>query len=207
MAEAVLKDRRDLRRDAILEVARAVFAEEGYADASMSTIAARLGGSKGTLYNYFKSKEELFAAYIRDQCARFAEGLFETDDGAPDFASQLSALGERFLSHLLSDWAVRTYQLVVAEARRNPDLAMVFYEAGPMEGLRRLTARLEEARARGAIVADDCGVAAEQFMVLCRGHLHFRYALNLIERPSEAEIKATVEEAVRTFMARYGAKA
>ena len=36
----------------------------------MSTIAARLGGSKGTLYNYFKSKEELFEAYIRETCGR-----------------------------------------------------------------------------------------------------------------------------------------
>ena len=33
----------------------------------MSTIAARLGGSKGTLYNYFKSKEELFEAQVREQ--------------------------------------------------------------------------------------------------------------------------------------------
>ena len=42
---------RDARREAILDVASDVFLEEGYANASMSTIAARLGGSKGTLYN------------------------------------------------------------------------------------------------------------------------------------------------------------
>ena len=69
MSEPVLKDRRDQRREAILEVAREVFTEEGYAAASMSTIAARLGGSKGTLYNYFKSKEELFGAYVREGAA------------------------------------------------------------------------------------------------------------------------------------------
>ncbi|MGH6965637.1 MAG: TetR/AcrR family transcriptional regulator, partial [Phenylobacterium sp.] len=45
---------RDARREAILDVAQEVFLEEGFANASMSTIAARLGGSKGTLYNYFK---------------------------------------------------------------------------------------------------------------------------------------------------------
>ena len=48
---------RDQRREAILQVAREVFFEYGYSAASMSTIAARLGGSKGTLYNYFKNKE------------------------------------------------------------------------------------------------------------------------------------------------------
>jgi AcrR family transcriptional regulator len=174
MSEVVLKDRRDQRREAILEVARAVFTEEGFAAASMSSIAARLGGSKGTLYNYFKSKEELFAAYVREECARTADGIFDGASGK-DIAGRLSAIGERFLSHLLSERSVRTYQLVVAEAHRTPELARVFYEAGPAVGLERLTRVLEEARAEGEIEAVDCEVAALQFMALCRGNLHFRY--------------------------------
>jgi AcrR family transcriptional regulator len=209
MTEVIAKDRRDKRREAIIEVARAVFSEEGFDGASMSSIAARLGGSKGTLYNYFRSKEELFAAYVREDCGRFAEGMF---DGAEDVmdkgvAARLTVVGERFLTHLLSDWAVRMFQLVAAEAPRTPELARIFYEAGPAVGLNRLTQMLEEARARGEIVAEDCRAAAQQFMSLCRGHLHFRFSLNLIPRPEQAEIRTTIEEAVRTFMARYGAPA
>src|SRR5882757_6223376 len=60
--------RRDERRDHILDVARDAFLSTGYADTSMSAIAARLGGSKGTLYNYFKSKDELFNAYVERRC-------------------------------------------------------------------------------------------------------------------------------------------
>jgi AcrR family transcriptional regulator len=204
MSEAMLKDRRDQRREAILEVARAVFVEEGYAAASMSSIAARLGGSKGTLYNYFKSKEDLFAAYIRDECSRSADVMFDTTDDGGNIEARLSSLGERFLSHVLSETAVRNYQLVVSEAHRTPELAQAFYEAGPALGLLRLTSLLEDARERGEIEAEDCEVAAMQFMVLCRGNLHFRYSLNLIGLPTEAEIKATVDEGLRTFMARYG---
>jgi hypothetical protein len=63
---------------------------------------------------------------------------------------------------------------------------------------------LEQARAQGAMTADDCEVAAQQFMSLCRGNVHFRYSLNLIERPTQDEIRRTVAEAVETFMARYG---
>ncbi len=203
MSEVVLRDRRDQRREAIIAVARAVFSEEGFAAASMSSIAARLGGSKGTLYNYFKSKEELFAAYVRDECGRFAHDMFEGVDG-PDIAARLSAIGKRFLGLLMSDWAVRMFQLVVAEAHRTPELARVFYELGAAVALMRLTRTLDEARARGEIAAEDCEVAAEQFMALCRGALHFRYVLNLIARPNQAEIDATIDEAVRTFMARYG---
>lgn len=204
MHDLALKDRRDQKREAILEVARAVFSEEGYAEASMSTIAARLGGSKGTLYNYFKSKEDLFAAYVREECSRFAESLFDGGEGQT-LAERLTAIGERFLGHLMSPWAVRTYQLVVAEAHRTPELAAIFYEAGPAEGFTRMAEVMEEARARGEIVADDCARAAQQFMALCKDNLHFRYALNLIERPTEAEIRETIAEAVKTFMARYGA--
>src|ERR1035437_7744928 len=89
---------RDERRENILKVAREVFFEQGFAAASMSTIAARLGGSKGTLYNYFKSKEELFAAYVRDECRRFADDVFD-GIGDLDIASRLTLIGERFLGH------------------------------------------------------------------------------------------------------------
>ena len=60
MAVPAREARREDRRDAILNVAHACFVAEGYGATSMSTIAAQLGGSKGTLYNYFKSKDELF---------------------------------------------------------------------------------------------------------------------------------------------------
>ncbi len=49
MNVVIATPRRDLKRDTILSIARQVFMEEGYAAASMSTIAARVGGSKGTL--------------------------------------------------------------------------------------------------------------------------------------------------------------
>ena len=84
---------RDTRREAILDVARDVFLEEGYASASMSTIAARLGGSKGTLYNYFKNKEELFAAYVVRHCAWQSEAMFAMLAEDEDVHRALTELG------------------------------------------------------------------------------------------------------------------
>src|SRR6201989_2734894 len=108
MSTLVARTPRDQRREAIMEVAREVFVEEGYAAASMSTIAARLGGSKGTLYNYFKSKEELFEAYIRETCGRMGGPVFELpdpSDGADlaEVERTLIDFGVRFLQFLLSD--------------------------------------------------------------------------------------------------------
>src|ERR1700731_428462 len=119
---------RDARREAILDVAEDVFLEEGFAAASMSTIAARLGGSKGTLYNYFKSKEELFEAFVRRACARLRDELERfPHDGA--LRERLVQMAEDFLGHLLSPEAIAVHRLVVGEGERFPELARLFYEA------------------------------------------------------------------------------
>lgn len=56
-----------MRREAMLEAARTVFAEKGYADATLDEIADRAEFGKGTLYNYFEGgKEELLFAVFDD---------------------------------------------------------------------------------------------------------------------------------------------
>jgi AcrR family transcriptional regulator len=57
-------DRRTERRQAIVQTAAGLFASEGYADCEMERVASELGVAKGTLYLYFKSKEELFFACV-----------------------------------------------------------------------------------------------------------------------------------------------
>ncbi len=59
---------RDARRDLILDAAQGMFLEEGFAMASMSTLAACLGGSKGTLYNDCKIRGERFNADVERRC-------------------------------------------------------------------------------------------------------------------------------------------
>lgn len=57
-------DRRAERRQAIIATAARLFARDGYVDCEMERVAAELGVAKGTLYLYFKSKEELFYACV-----------------------------------------------------------------------------------------------------------------------------------------------
>ena len=209
--DAKLNARRDARREAILEVARQVFFEEGYAAASMSTIAARMGGSKGTLYNYFRSKDALFEAYVDYACGQWRAWIFDLPEGetaiaATDIEADLTGLGERFLAHLVTEASTRLLQMLTAEAQRAPELARTFYEAGPGAGVTRLTAYLEATKAVGRLDPPDCRMAAQQFLSLCRGHLFFRYSLNLIPRPTPAEIRAEVARAVALFLGGYGVR-
>jgi AcrR family transcriptional regulator len=194
---------RDQRREAILSVAREVFFEQGYTAASMSTIAARLGGSKGTLYNYFKSKEELFEAQVREMCGHAADRILEGSvDGEP--ADVLSRLGAQYLQHLYSEDTVQMFRILVAEAQRSPELARVFYEVGPARGQKGLEAYLEAAKARGSLHLPDCALGAEQFMSLCKGRAHLQFLLNLIPPLTPAEIRLQIAQAVTAFMTLYG---
>src|SRR5438270_7997137 len=72
------------KRRQIMEGARTVFLADGFDGASMNDIARVAGVSKGTLYVYFESKEQLFEALIREERRKQAERLtdcsFETSD-------------------------------------------------------------------------------------------------------------------------------
>ena len=105
---------------------------DGFAEASMSAIAAQVGGSKGTLYNYFRSKQELFSAVIQDDCDRKQAGLFDSlcAEG-DDVEAVLREVGQRYTHLVLSDAAVELSRAVIAEAVRFPELVRVLHEAGP----------------------------------------------------------------------------
>src|SRR5580693_3156847 len=136
---------KDEKRAAILEVALEVFLAEGYAAASMSEISSRVGGSKATLYNYFPSKEDLFAAAVTARCEQWQAIIDEVEAEGGELRLALERLGARFLDLILADEAVATYRLVIAEAGRFPELGRIFYEAGPVRGSENIARFLVQA--------------------------------------------------------------
>jgi AcrR family transcriptional regulator len=202
--EGRLRVDRDGRREAILDVAAEVFMEVGFSAASMSMIAARVGGSKGTLYNYFRSKDELFEAYIQRHCAWQQETLDEVMAMDLDIRAALTRLGRTLLEIILSGFGLRNFILVVSEAGRAPEIGRAFYEAGPMRGTRRLAAFIAGAVADGRLRPCDPQAAAHQFVGLCQNRLLKARLCNAAPEPTAAEIDAEVAAAVDTFMAAFG---
>jgi AcrR family transcriptional regulator len=194
----------DSRRELIIETAAELFVEVGYGAASMSAIAAKLGGSKGTLYNYFKSKEELFEAYVRRHCGRTQEAIFGLLANGGDTRSCLARLGRELISNILSDYTLRNFRVIVAEAERAPSLGLALYEAGPQSGAARLAAFLADAARRGDLEVPDPLAAAQQFVSLC---LNWRLRARLcgvVPEPTSEEVTRDVDGAVETFMAAFG---
>jgi len=75
LSRAVSDQQKGERRDAILQVALAGFAETAYDELTMDRIAADAGLAKGTLYLYFRSKEEVFLALCERELTQWFDGL------------------------------------------------------------------------------------------------------------------------------------
>lgn len=177
--------------------------EEGYAAASMSSIAARVGGSKGTLYNHFRSKSELFGAVIRADCEHGQAALLGlvTDQG--DIVKVLTTLGRAFLRLILSNDVIAFHRMVVAESARFPEVGEAHFEAGPRRGKALVLSVLAKAQAEGQLWMCDPERAADQITDLMLSGLYRRRLWNIQPRPTEAEMDANVDAAVTLFMRAY----
>ncbi|MDI7776089.1 TetR/AcrR family transcriptional regulator [Asticcacaulis sp. EMRT-3] len=194
---------KDQRRERIIQVARSVFFEVGYAGASMSMISSRLGGSKATLYAYFNSKEELFSAIIREGCQDMA-AIFQAHIGTNDLRQSLTTMGQEMMSLILSDWGNRTMQLIIEESPRNPDLPKLFHDAIETSGKKTLRQLLQTAHDRGQIEAPDVDEAAGILKSLLFGDIHFKRLLNLCPAPEAQTLHHHIDRAIDVFMTYYG---
>ncbi|HEX3701632.1 MAG TPA: TetR/AcrR family transcriptional regulator [Phenylobacterium sp.] len=191
---------RDARREAILDVAEEVFVEQGFAAASMSEIAARLGGSKGTLYNYFRSKDELFEAYVLRRCVLNLDDIYVVRAEGEHIGEVLMRLGRAYLGRVLSDDNLRHFRLIIAEAERNPEIGRAFYEAGPLKGSGRLAEHIGKWAAEGKLKVADPQRAADQFLGLCQNRYFKQRLCNYVPELTTAQVETEVAAAVATFL-------
>ena len=196
--------RGDLRRQAILDIARETFLKEGYAAASMSSIGARAGGSKATLYTYYPSKSDLFAAVMVEMCERNRLELTTEADSASDLADTLRRVGGRYVRLMLSDELVTLHRLVVAESGRFPEIGRALYVTGPRLGKATLAERLQRYLDDGGLRACDVLRAAGHFFDLCLSGLYRRRLWNLDEPITEADMDLNVQTATDVFLRAYG---
>lgn len=120
--------RKEARPGELLASALELFAEKGFAATRLEDVAARAGVSKGTLYLYFDSKEELFKAVVRGGIVRAieeGEAMIEQFKGTASELVRTIVLGwwERIGATALSGIP----KLMLSEARNFPELAQFYH--------------------------------------------------------------------------------
>ena len=194
------------KRRQIVEGARQVFMAQGFDAASMGEIARVAGVSKGTLYVYFKSKEDLFEAIVQQECRANADQIFDLDHRDHDVEGVLTRLGIGYVQFLCRPGRASPLRTVIAIAERMPEIGRRFYESGPAFGLAQLEGYLRAQVVAGVLVVEDCEVAAAQFMDACLATVFKPVLFNFGATPTPERIEHVVKIAVRTFLAAYRAR-
>ena len=130
-ADLALHARRERRKDArpreLLEAALELFVQKGYAATRAEEVAKMAGVSKGTLFLYFASKEELFKAVVRvNIIGRFAEWNDEFERFQGSTADMLRYCMRSWWERIGSTKASGITKLMMSEARNFPELAAFF---------------------------------------------------------------------------------
>jgi len=196
----------EAKRDAIVQVASEVFRELGFEGASMVEIAARVGGSRATLYGYFSSKEELFVAAIHSAAKKHFEPIFAAlgQEGDDDLERVLQRFGEKVLVAVCSQEVIQAHRAVIAESGRS-DIGRLFYEGGPKRAIEELGDFLERQMRKDRLRTADPYVAASHLMALLESET-VRPSLLGIQGPlTRKELREATRRALRVFLGGYAA--
>ena len=148
--------RKTARPDEIIVAALEEFADRGFAAAKMDDIARRAGISKGSLYLYFETKEDIFRAVARAALARNLEAVRAT---AEAFDAPFSQLAPKLLARAAvaigPSRLPAVVKMVIGESRNFPDLAKIWHDEIVSPAIGFLTETIALAQQRGEVAPGD----------------------------------------------------
>ncbi|MCD6073870.1 MAG: TetR family transcriptional regulator [Rhodospirillales bacterium] len=144
--------RKDARPNEIVEAALDAFAEKGFAATRLEDVAKRAGVSKGTLYLYFRDKEDLFKAVIQLALVpniALAEARLAESEGTT--AEMFRNVVGNFLATVVGSKIGAIPKLIIGEAHNFPDIAKFYVDEVIMRGLKIVATILQRGIDRGEI--------------------------------------------------------
>jgi AcrR family transcriptional regulator len=199
--------RKQARPQELLDAALSLFVERGFAATRMEEIAALAGVSKGTLYLYYASKEELLKAVIRERLSNEIKAV-------ADAAAQHEGSDADLLRSLFTQWWLRAYdspasgvfKLVITEVRGFPDIAEIYSREVVEPGRQLIGGLLSRGIASGEFRAVDVDGAVHSLvlpMVMLCVHKHSLGACTPVEslRDPHNFVRQHVDLVVRGLLA------
>ena len=222
-----MRRRTEAKRNAILKVAEELFRKKGYQNTSMSEITAKVGGSKATIYGYFKSKKLLFQAVMEGvSLEAFRQQEYGPSDGSIQIIPwenyrQISVLIDDLLNskdgmkktlYRFSKNIMRTvcqpefleiYRLALGTSSKS-GISQRFFETGPMHLVGNVEKYLQSCKEKGELQFKDIEVATAHFFGLVRGSIFEPHLFNYGKKMSRTEVQRKTRLAVDAFLKLYG---
>lgn len=168
----------------------------------MSQIAAQVGGSKSTIYGYYKNKEELFLEVVLNGIQRMVENASSELDSSLLLFDKLHILGVEYLSYILSEDTIALRRMLHATSNQGEAVRTAYYQVlhSSWEHVADLIA---SAMKEGLLREGDPWIAATQLKCLFELDLVDRRLLNINQSTSAEEIEQTVVSGLDIFRCYY----
>lgn len=180
----------DQRRREILTAASSCFARKGFHQTSIADICATAEMSPGSLYRYFRSKEEIIRAMVEEERRESAELLDDLAKVA-DVPAGVSALFVDVLGTFADPNVNAMHAEITSEALRNPEIASIVREG---DGATRLALAelIQRGQANGSLDSSlDASATAEILIALLDG-LWWRQAMRPDADPKRHAASLTI---------------
>jgi AcrR family transcriptional regulator len=138
------------RRERLVREAVAEFSERSYAEASLSQIAQRTGIAKGSFYQYFADKLDLYRWLVTEEAPRHKRAFLGTVADGGDFWGGFEAVIERGMAFLVEHPRLARLTAAAADPAASPEVRGL-HRAICEAGVEELRARLAQGVASGAI--------------------------------------------------------
>ncbi|OHB31555.1 MAG: TetR family transcriptional regulator [Phenylobacterium sp. RIFCSPHIGHO2_01_FULL_69_31] len=149
----------------IVQAALAVFAEKGFAAAKLEDIARQAGVSKGAIYLYFETKEDIFRAVVGQAIAPNVVAVKAMAAAHPGPLADLLRGVTGHIAGIVTHTPLGcVLKMVVGEARNFPEIARVWHDELVSQALGTLTAAIAAAQARGEVKPGDPRIYALQLI-------------------------------------------
>jgi AcrR family transcriptional regulator len=198
-----MRVRTEDKRQQIIEVAAQLFEDLGYDRTSMSLISQRVGGSKATLYGYFKSKEELLLACLNVDISENSERLLDTMLRAGTFREGLILLGIGYLDRRMARRTISNVRIVATQPEEL-GIGKEFYANILKPAWQIFADRLARLMEVGILRKADAWMVAMQWKGLLETDMLDRRLMGAIREGDPEEIRDTAVQAADIILRVYG---
>lgn len=170
------------RHRQILDAALEEFSAKGYASARLDDVAKRAGIAKGTIYLYFKNKELLFRAVLRDLITQvfedFEQYVRKSSSSTEELIREL--ISRQYAQLVASEKARSMFRLLISEGHHFPQLSEMYYREIILPGISTIRLILE----KGAPPAESHPFSVVEFpqILISPGVLAIVWSLILNDR-------------------------
>lgn len=185
----------------ILNGALRVFAQAGYSGTTMDAVAAAVGLSKPTLYQYFDSKETLFQAMMLGQRDRMMSVFEHPSDGG--MVHDLYAFAWDYADVVMRPEMLSLARLIIGEVQRFPEIGRAYQASGPDRLLAGIMTYLDGQRSAARLAFDDPELAAQDLwgLILSAPRNQALYRPDAV--PGQSDLARYINNGLRVFLRAY----